>query len=295
MKPKFYNRAQDLQDLAERHRTLSKGELIVIYGRRRVGKTEFIKEFLGRIDAASLYFYVDLMEKPQLLESLSREVAVQLGESVRFTEWSDFFAYINQKAAAKFVLVIDEFQRFLDVSPDFLTALQRHWDEKLRHRKILLFLVGSSLGMMQRVLESKAGALYGRVTGRIKLSPFTYAEFREAFPDLSEEDKVRFYSVFGGTPQYFLLAKQYQDIHQAIAGLVLTKGRELEDEPERILEYERVRARAKYNAILQSIAAGKATLKEMTEQTGIPQTTLPAYLARIDTLLDLVARRDPVL
>lgn len=130
----------------------------------------------------------------------------------------------------------------------------------------------------------------------MKISPFRYQDFREAFPDLDEAQKVRLYAVFGGTPQYFLLAKQYErDIFKAIEELILTKGRELEDEPERFLEYERVRTRAKYNAIFQAIAQGKATFKEIAEYSKITPTTIPAYLQRMDSLLDLIAKRDPVL
>ncbi len=221
----------------------------------------------------------------------------QLGEGIRFNDWEDFFEYVCKKTENKpFVVVLDEFQRLLDTSPDCITKLQRFWDEKLKNTSAIIFLVGSSIGLMQQIVESRAGPLYGRVTGRIKIAPFRYIDFRELFPQLNEEEKTAVYSVFGGTPHYCVMFQNKQlNLHDAISELVLAKGSELEDEPEHFLEYERVRAHAKYNAILQAIAAGKGTLKELSDTTKISPTTLPAYLLRLEKLLDIVARRNPIL
>ena len=136
-----------------------------------------------------------------------------------------------------FVLVIDEFQRFLDIAPEYISSLQNAWDSKLKYKKILILLLGSSIGMIQKIMNSKAGALYGRAQ-KIKISPFKYSDFRLMFKEMPEEDKVITYSVFGGTPDYLdKFKKSKGDIYERIFELVLKKGAVLFEEPKNLLEY----------------------------------------------------------
>lgn len=291
----FYNRKQEIELLKNKFANLKSGELLVIYGRRRVGKTELIRQFIKTIPKNKLYFYVDLVEKQGLLDSLSKTVQEQLNETRKFTDFSDFLDYIASKSDNKFILVIDEFQRFLETAPQFITQLQNYWDQKLKDRKILLILVGSSIGMIQKITSSKAGALYGRAT-KIKISPFKYVDFRTMFKELSEEEKVITYAVFGGTPYYLEKVKKVDgEIHKKITELLLIKGAELFEEPKNLLEYENVRIHAKYNSILQAASSGKETIKEIQDFTGITINIMPAYIKRLDELLDLLNKKNPVL
>jgi len=292
----FYNRKRELGMLKDRYSSLKAGEMLVIYGRRRVGKTELIKQFMKTLQDNRLYFYVDLIEKQGLLDSLSSSIQEQLGETVKFDSFEEFLNFINKKLDSNsFLLVIDEFQRFLDVAPEFITQLQNYWDSKLKHKKIMIILVGSSIGMIQKITNSKAGALYGRAT-KIKVSPFRYSDFRLMFKELSEEDKVINYSVFGGTPYYLEKAKRLQaDIYQKIFELCLKKGADLIEEPKNLMEYENVRIHAKYNSILQATSSGKEMIKEIQDMTGIKPNIMPAYLTKLDELLDLIEKKDPVL
>lgn len=295
MTKEFYDRTEEINLLRHRYANLEHGEMLVVYGRRRVGKTELIKEFMTKItDSNKLYTYVDLAGKQELLASLSNTVQEQLGETFKFSDFESFLSFINEKAKKdKFLLVIDEFQRFLDVAPEFITKLQNRWDNELRHSKLMLILVGSSMGMIQRITESRAGALYGRGT-KIKISPFRYVDFRLMFKDLGEIEKVERYAVFGGTPFYLAKTTKFPDTMLAISELILKKGGELAEEPKNLLEYENVRIHAKYNSILHAISSGKEILKEMQEFTRIDSTAMPAYIARLDELLDLVKKNDPV-
>ena len=144
-------------------------------------------------------------------------------------------------------------------------------------------------------MNNKAGALYGRAQ-KIKISPFKYSDFRLMFKEMPEEDKVMTYSVFGGTPDYLdKFKKSKGDIYERIFELVLKKGAVLFEEPKNLLEYENVRIYAKYNAILGATSSGKETMKEIEDVTHITSQTMPAYLRRLDELLDLVGRKDPVL
>ncbi|MDP2750588.1 MAG: ATP-binding protein [Nanoarchaeota archaeon] len=291
----FYDRKHEIKLLKDEFANLQSGKMIVIYGRRRVGKTELIRQFIKSIPENKIYFYVDLVEKQGILDSLSKTVQEQLGETRKFADFSDFLDFVASKSDNSFVLVIDEFQRFLEVSPQFITQLQNYWDQKLKNKKLMLILVGSSIGMMQKITSSKAGALYGRAT-RIKISPFKYADFRLMFKELSEEEKIIVYAVFGGTPYYLEKVKKIEgNIHKKIFELLLKKGAELFEEPKNLLEYENVRIRAKYNSILQAASAGKENVKEIQDFTGIDVNTLPAYIKRLDELLELLGRKDPVL
>lgn len=294
-KQPFYNRKEELEELNRAYSGISKGAAIVLYGRRRVGKTELVRELLRKGGKKGLYLYVDVLEKKQVLESFAADIREQLGETEKFSEWSDFFGYIYKKGeTGPFIVAIDEFQRFRETAPEFITGLQRQWDERLKSCKLILLLVGSSIGMIDRITRSSAAPLYGRVS-RSKISPFRYSGAREMLKELKEEDKIRFYSVFGGTPYYLGMAKKFQNVHTAIAELVLARNSILAEEPKNLMEYENFRTHARYNSVLQAIAAGKDNLKEISDYTGIRNTTLPAYLTRMKELLDLVDISNPVL
>jgi len=293
----FYNRKEELSVLRDRYFEIDetgKGVMIALYGRRRVGKTELIKQLIKDIKEQKLYLYIDLAEKKVILNSLSRAIKEQLNEEIIFREFEDFFHYIIKKSEkGKFILVLDEFQRFLEVAPEVITSLQKHWDDVLKNKKIMIVLVGSSIGMMQKITNSKAGALYGRAQ-KIKISPFKYKDFRLMFKKLNEEEKVLRYGVFGGTPYYLEKTKRFENTLDAIYELIIKKDSELSEEPKNLLEYENVRTHAKYNSILQSISSGKEVLKEIQDFTSMPVSNLPPYINRLVVLLDLIKRNDPI-
>lgn len=298
-KNEFYNRKEELEVLNKKYSEMEKygtSSMLAIYGRRRVGKTELIKEFLeSKTRCQKLYFYVDIAEKKTLLANLAKAIFEQLHDSVAFREFDEFFSYISEKTIKEPVIIaIDEFQRLNDVAPEAITSLQKHWDNNFKNQKLLAILVGSSIGMMQKITESKAGALYGRAT-KIKISPFKYKDFRLMFKELQEEEKIKRFAVFGGTPHYLEKTKPFKNTFDAINELVLTKNGDLSEEPKNLLEYENVRAHAKYNSILQSISEGKEIMKEIYDFTKIPNTTLPPYINKLETLLDLVEKNDPLL
>lgn len=293
----FYDRKEELDILKEKYAeigSIERGVMLTIYGRRRVGKTELIKKFIEEIKEQKLYFYVDLAERIVVLNSLSKTIKEQLNEDVRFEDFEDFFQYIVKKLEKnKFILVIDEFQRLLDVAPEAITSLQKYWDNAFRKKKIMIFLIGSSIGMIQKIISSNAGALYGRAQ-KIKISPFKYKDLRLMFKELDEKEKILRYGVFGGTPFYLEKTKPFKDTFDAIHNLIIKRDSDLSEEPKNLLEYENVRVHVKYNSILQSISIGKEILKEMQDFTKMPVSNLTPYINRLDNLLDLVKRNDPI-
>jgi len=295
---KFFDRVHEMSVLEDNYKEaiVGNGRLIALYGRRRVGKTELVRQFLEKKSKESkLYFYVDLAEKRVVLDALQKAIFEQLKENVIFNDFDDFYIFVKTKSEKEpFILAIDEFQRLLTIAPEAITSLQKHWDLELRKNKIMVLIVGSSIGMMQKITNSKVGALYGRAT-KIKIPPFKYKDFRLMFKEYSEEEKITRYSVFGGTPYYLEKTIPFKDTHSAIKELILKKDGVLAEEPKNLLEYENVRVHARYNSILQSISAGKEILKEISDYTKTSQTALPPYMAKLEELLDLVQKNDPVL
>ena len=293
----FYGRKEELDYFAKRWEGLTKGELIILYGRRRLGKTRLVKKFMDGIGDKSkaLYLFVNTQEESQIKKDFSSDILEQAGDSVKIVDWKDFFSYLDATAQkGKICVVIDEFQRTKITAPAFITQLQNQWDSRLKNGKIMLILVGSSIGMMTKIARRGAGALYGRKTGQMQLQPFTYSDFRQMFPALSEEKKVEWFAVFGGTPYYLELAKaDSHDLAKAIEKTVLQKAAPLREEPKNLLEFE-LRKIARYNSILHAIAAGKQTVKEIADAVGVEQASLPVYLSSLDNLLGLVEKKDPM-
>ncbi len=294
----FYNRESELEYLLERYKTLKRansGELIVLYGRRRVGKTTLAQEFLKRVGGA--YLYVDLAEERDIFQGFSRAIREQLGDLVDFQEPERFFDYCRGRAKrGPLVVVLDEFQRFSATATRVITRFQHEWDQTLKDLPIMAVLMGSSIGMMQQVALSATAPLFGRATGIQKLAPFNFRGLRQMFPELAEADKIRLYAVFGGTPYYLNLAKRSQkkDLFGLINDLVLAPGAPLREEPRLLLLME-LKEISRYNSILHAIASGKATIKEIGEQAGIEPNKVSYYLRALSDLLDLVTPEAPVL
>ena len=292
---KFYNRKTDLNFLEEKYQKLKNGELIVVYGRRRLGKTSLAEKFIEKKPNA-LYFYVDLLQQNDLYLAFAQQIEKQTGEKIEIKTWADFYEFLDSYATkhSPAIVIIDEFQRTKTSSPSFISQLQHHWDSKLKNKPLFLFLVGSSIGMIRRIAFSSAGALYGRRTGQIKLAPFKYADFRQAFSHLPEKEKVEWFSVFGGTPYYLDQAQKHDDLWNAIHDEILLKDASLREEPTDLLEFE-LRSITRYNSIMRAIASGKQTNKEISDATGIAAEVLPSYLYNLEELLGLVQKRDPLL
>lgn len=292
----FYDRKKELNYLQKKHETLKSGELIVIYGRRRLGKTRLIKRVSESPETSGkkLYFFVNLLEENKLMESFSDSILNQLGETVKLGKWTDFFKYLfDISLKHKALVVIDEFQRLKSISPSFITELQNQWDSRLKNNRLMLVIVGSSIGMMRRIAISSSGALYGRKTGQMQLMPLKYADFREIFPKLTEEEKIERYFVFGGTPYYIEIGMKYQNLWESVKESMLVENAPLKEEPKDLLEFE-LRVIARYNSILNAISSGKGSIKEISDNTHMPSETLPAYIENLIKLMNIVEKKEPV-
>ena len=285
----FYNRSAELSFLEEKWGE-SHANLVVVYGRRRLGKTELVKELIK--EKRALYLFVNDAEENALLASFAQEMQRQLNTPYVLTNITSFFDALVELSSQKIVVIFDEFQRFKTNAPRFITELQNRWDSDLRKQKLLLLLVGSSIGMMQRIALSSSGALYKRKTGALQIQPFPYREFRRVFSDYTEEERIHLYSIFGGTPDYFTKISS-PNIEKELLERILQKEAPLYDEPQNLLETESKRS-GRYNTILQSIAEGKTTLKEISDQLRLPQSSIPPYIKELCKLLDVIQPDEPI-
>jgi hypothetical protein len=288
----FVNRVAELE-LLEKRFASDKAEFFVLYGRRRVGKTDLLAHFCE--GKRAVFFVADLSSEISLRAALSKAVNTTLfgSEQVNavYATWEDLFRLLAQAAQKeRLVVVLDEFPYLVSAHPPLASILQRLWDEVLKNSRVMLILCGSYIGMMEETVLGYQAPLYGRRTGQYLLEPFRFSDARLFYQSLHPEDQVRAYAVFGGTPAYLATLDVNASLAQNILEGILMRGSFLYDEVRFVLQQE-LREPRNYFAILEAIAAGKTRLNEIKQATGIDGAT--AYL---DTLqqLHLVERRVPV-
>jgi uncharacterized protein len=288
----FINRVSELE-LLEKRFSSGKAELFILYGRRRVGKTELLAHFCE--GKRAIFFVSDLGSEVSLRTALSNSVnAVLFGPgqmNAVYSSWEDLFQALAQAAQTeRLIVVLDEFPYLVLAHPPLATILQRVWDHSLKNSQIMLVLCGSYIGMMEETVLGYRAALYGRRSGQYLLEPLQFPDARFFYPDFDPEDQVRAYAVYGGTPAYLQTLEPQKSLSENILQGVLSRGSFLYDEVRFILQQE-LREPRNYFAILQAIASGKTRLNEIKLATGLEGAT--AYL---DTLqqLHLVERITPV-
>jgi len=295
MEQKFYDRFEELDLLKDKLDNLRRGEFGVLYGRRRVGKSELLRKFSGKAQCKKIFLTITSQSRAELKRALSNKIEECFGEVVKISEWEDFFDYLVEKTKdQKFLMILDEFQRLDDFSKDFIFSLQNYWDEYLRKQKIMIIISGSSMSMMHRLALAEKGPLYGRKTFTIPLRQFKYLDFREMFKKVSEEEKIKIFSVFGGTPQYLTLFKESGlDLMEAIKTMVLMERGSLYEEPLNALKFE-LNYPERYISILGAISQGREELKEIADRLELDQSQITPYLRNFSELLDILSPSNPL-
>jgi uncharacterized protein len=288
----FVNRVAEL-NLLEKLYTSNKAEFFVLYGRRRVGKTELLARFCER--KRSIFFVADLGSEISLRTALSGAVNSTLfgpnQMNAVYSTWEDLLHALAQAAQTeRLVVVLDEFPYLVAANPSLATIFQRVWDQTLKNSRIMLILCGSYIGMMEETVLGYQAPLYGRRTGQYLLEPLSFKDARLFYLGFNPEDQVRAYAVYGGTPAYLNTLQPDHPLRTNILDGILSRGSFLYDEVRFILQQE-LREPRNYFAILEAIAAGKTRLNEIKLATGMDGAN--AYL---DTLqqLHLVERIVPV-
>ncbi|RKY47083.1 MAG: ATP-binding protein [Candidatus Neomarinimicrobiota bacterium] len=281
----FVDREFEQGFLNERYNS-DRAELIIIYGRRRVGKTRLLQEFVR--DKKHLYLMADVSEN--VLDSFSRVISKKYG-FVRFENWDDFFEFLHSIARERVVVVIDEFQYLYRVDKAFPTILQRWW-ETLKNSKIMLILCGSIISTIYKISLGYGSALYGRKTAELEVKPLKFVEIKNFFPRYSPKELVEVYAVLGGVPRYLEEFDYLADIASNIKSKILNRTSFLYNEPLNLL-FEEFKDYSRYFGILNAIAGGATTFSEISSKSKVPQNKLSKYLMTLERI-GIVKRIYPV-
>ncbi len=289
---KFVDREEELNTLRKLYIS-DNFEFVSLIGRRRVGKTELIKEFLRETNG--IYIYISLSDDKQLRLHIAERLNDILGLSlVGEPTWRDIInALFDKSEKEKLFVAIDEFQRLLNINESVPSLFQGAIDEKKNSSKMLLCVAGSSIGMMEKLFLSDA-SLYGRRTRNIKLNPFSYEDVRKWFSsqEMDEESMLKRYAVFGGTPKYLEFATK-SSLMDNIDEQILSPHSLLYDEPWVLLSTE-LKSPDKYFDIIKLVSVGKETPKEISDQLDLERTSLGYYLKKLQKDFEMIERIAPV-
>ena len=281
---KFINRKKELNSLNDWW-ALNEPQFIVIYGRRRIGKTELIKQFIK--NKPHIYFLAQQISEQENLKTLGKLVGEYFDDLILkekgFDNWAVFFEYIKKHAGQRLILAIDEFPYLAESNKSISSIFQAGWDEHLKDVPIVLILCGSSVAMMEREVLSSKAALYGRRTGQIKLKPFSFYEASEFFPGKQFEEKLKYFTVMGGNPAYLSRINPEKTFEDNIIQLILSPVSPLYSEVEFLLQ-EELREPRNYLAILKAIALNKRRISEIVNETGFEKSILHKYLFVLENL-----------
>lgn len=291
---RFINRQDELKFLeSEYQRTGS--SLVVVYGRRRVGKTALLTKFLD--DKTGIYFLATQEAETENRNTFKSIVAEFMNNSLLKTaviEWPEIFKIlVDFPQDTKLLIVIDEFQYLGKTNPAFTSVFQKIFDTLLIDKNIMVVLCGSLISMMESQTLAYGSPLYGRRTGQMKLKQIDFSYYEDFFENKSRKDLIECYAVTGGVPKYI---EQFQnnnrDIFSAIKEKILDKSSFLYEEPHFLLQNE-VSEVGSYFSVIKTIAAGNQKLSKIASALDVKQTGLSKYLKTLSDL-DILERQVPV-
>ena len=278
MLPKFANREREMRFLEETYR--EKGfNLVVLYGRRRVGKTELIKKFIENkpsiyILATDESFAENIKSfKQKFAEFAKKEYFLRLETKSLYELFRFFCEEINEK---KCVMVIDEFPYLMQTKKGLLSLFQKIIDELLMHTNVILILCGSSMSVMESELLGKGTPLYGRKLNIWKLQPFSFKHVVKYF-----KNPFEVYFIFGGVPYYLKFYNEDKSLTENIREILLTKGKNLYDEPLILLRQEFRESRV-YRLVLKYLSLGYKTIGKLCSASGMDKSNLTKYLSSLE-------------
>ena len=290
----FYCREEELRKLNKRYAE-NRFECIVIYGRRRVGKTALINEFCK--DKPTVFFSALNTTERENLEALSKSIMSFERPDAEITpEFRSYDAALDELTVLskekRIVFVIDEYPYLAKSKPAISAMLQHIIDHKWSESQMYLILCGSSMSFMENQVLGQESPLYGRRTGQFKIEPMNYRETAEFNPDLSAEDNALIYGITGGVPHYINKLDVRDDVDKALLDNFFDRSSYLYEEPANLLKQE-LREPAIYNAIIKAIAEGASRMNEIKLKAGAENAVVSKYLK---TLIDLglVKKETPI-
>jgi AAA+ ATPase superfamily predicted ATPase len=275
----FINRTQELETLnSEYHNTSS--AFSVIYGRRRVGKTTLIQEYIKK--KPMLYYYATETNLSMQLKAFIEDMreTLKLG-NVTFESFEDALVYLSDNIGEeKLVLVIDEYQNLAKLDKGFSSMLQKIWDLHLKKSDIHLILCGSTISMMHSEILNYSAPLYGRSTTIIHLKPMLSIHIHDFVPGLSTEQFMRIFSVFGTIPKYLEMYQKERSFEENVRNLILNKNSFLYSEGYFLLKQE-INEVTTYFSILEAISKGASKMGNISSMLEMQSSQLTRYMEKL--------------
>jgi len=290
----FADRETELKFLEEHYKTKT-AELIVIYGRRRVGKTEFTIQFSK--NKPHIYFLADQRPETELIQELKQQMSLYLqNESfakLAIHDWIELFnEFTKWNKSTHTIIIIDEFPVLIEINHAVPSIFQKIWDQNLKDTPTMLILLGSSIAMMETEVLNYKSPLYGRRTAQWKLTPLKMHHLKQFFPHYNLETLIHVYACLGGVPAYIKKFNPQNSFWQNVQQKILTKGEFLYEEAEFLLR-EELREPRNYNIILKAIAQEAQTYGEILNKTSIDKSMLSKYASVLEDL-GFIKRTQPI-
>jgi hypothetical protein len=288
---KFYDREGEIKKLRTLT-SLDKSTMIVIYGRRRVGKTRLVQHVFG-ID--SFYFFVTEKEERLILDDFRTILMERCDYVPNFTDFDDFFGFLFT-LSDKEIFIFDEFQNFKKINTSVFSIIQKYWDKYQDERNYSFLFLGSYIGLMKHLFKDYKTPLFGRLDALFNLKPLQYDVCKDILMDLEISTFVEIYSIFGGVPKYYELLEKVNDrkLMNIISEQFLDIGAPLLDEGTNILISEFGTQYRIYFSIIEAIASGASTLNDISNRTGIKNTSLGPYMSDLINEYEILVRKVPV-
>ena len=290
----FIGRERELADL-NRYYSMNGFQFPVIYGRRRIGKTTLIRQFI-RDKRAAYYMATEQNHEGQLkaCSKIVLDVTKYTGmpKGAVFPSWETLFDYIGSASEERFIFVIDEYPYLAKKMPEISSVIQKVIDGKWKDSQLFLILCGSSMSFMEKQVLGYQSPLYGRRTCQFKLKELSYYESIQFFPSWSDEEKLLAYGVCGGVPQYLYFFSKFTSLRDAVISEFMTPGGHLREEPQNLLKQE-LRDPSAYYDIIAAIAGGAGRQNEIADKVGKERNMLANYLSNLSSL-DVIEKCHPV-
>ena len=288
----FIGRKQELQFLEDKYNSKN-GQLVVLYGRRRVGKTETLREFC-RNKPHVFYSCREISDKLQLRsfsEKLLNEKLPAASYIKEFADWEAALKCITDLpyGDSKKLLIIDEFPYMCKNNESIPSILQNLWDEVFKDENVMIVLCGSAMSFIEKELLAEKNPLYGRATGIYKMESMGFYDAAKFFPNYSDRDKIIAYAVLGGIPHYLAQFNPDLSLDDNIKKNILTKGCALYSEVEFLLRQE-LRETPLYNSIIEAVALGNTKLNDISTKSLVEDTSKTSVYLKNLIELEIIER-----
>lgn len=271
----FIGREAELKFLHDKYSEKS-GQLVVLYGRRRVGKTETLREFCK--DKPHIFYSctqsTDKVQLAKFSKQLLKEDIPAKQYISEFTDWEKAFRSVLELPYGdkKKLLIIDEFPYMCKNNKSIPSILQNLWDTELKEENVMIILCGSAVSFIEKELLAEKNPLYGRATGIYKMTEMGFYDAVKFFPGYSDIDKVLAYAILGGIPHYLRQFNPELSVADNIKRNILTKGCVLYSEVDFLLHQE-LRETPVYNSIIEAVALGNTKLNEISQKSLVEDTS----------------------